>query len=216
MTDQQNKSEVGEDPAISHLYRATRIEEPDAALDVKILAEAKAVTHHQRRRWLLPLSSAAVVLLGVTLTLKLMDQAPRLPQSIDDFNYEQPAESRAIQRAEKKQAQPAPAMMMESMSAPAKEHKDKLKLQKAAPRTSAPAGGSLQGLGQMDASEAFESNQQDLPAVEIMDDPAEWLAHIQMVLDRGERNRAVQELKAFIATYPEYPLPESLQRPDLD
>ena len=141
MIDRQTKPEPDEDSAISIHYRTIRREEPNAELDAKILAKAKAAAHRRRRRWLLPVSSAAVVLLGLTLTLKLVDQAPRLPQTYEDFGTELPAEAEVVRRTEKKRAPPVPAMMMDSKSGHVKEE---IKLQKSAPVHSVPLGSTLE------------------------------------------------------------------------
>ena len=214
MTDRQKKPEDSDDPAISRLYRATRDAEPGAALEARILAEARAAAHHRHRRWLLPVSSAAVVLLGLTLTLKLQDQAPRLPQTLEDFSAEMPAESPAVRRAEKKLASPAPGMMRESD--PGGIEENRLQLQKSAPEGSVTTGSSFDAMRERDEAEISEHDVKALQADEVVEDPAAWLERIQNSLRRGERSKAIQELKAFSSRYPEYPIPEKLQALDPD
>jgi hypothetical protein len=215
VTDQQKKPEDGEDPAISSLYRATRIEEPSAELDAKILAEAKAVTQHRHRRWLLPVSSAAVVLLGVTLTLQLQDQVSRLPQTLEDFGAEIPAEMQADQRAAKKQVvPPAPALMMEPSSKRIEE--GRAKLQKSAPGRSVTADSAFESLRERDEAEVLENSDQNQQAIELVENPAVWLQRIQNYLHEEDRSKAIAELKAFKSRYPDYPLSERLQTLELD
>lgn len=214
MTDNQIKPDPDEDSGISTLYQATRHEVPSAELDAKILAEAQVVARGRRRRWLVPLSSAAVVLLGLTFTLRLVDQAPRLPQTGEDFSTELPAEIEVIPRAEKKQVLPKPAMMMDSLPGRAKE--EGVKLRKAAPRSSVPSPNKVETFGDMDLYEALESDNQALKSVEMEDTPADWLARIEMYLDKGDRAKAIQELKAFMFRYPDYSLPKALEELDLD
>ncbi len=196
MTDQQKKPEDGEDPAISSLYRATRIEEPSAELDAKILAEAKVVTQHRHRRWLLPVSSAAVILLGVTLTLQLQDQVPRLPQTLEDFSAEMPAEMQADQRAAKKQvAPPAPALMMEPSSKRIEE--GRAKLQKSAPGRSVTADSAFESLRERDEAEVLEYSDQNQQAIELVENPAVWLQRIQNYLHEEDRTQGDSGIKGI-------------------
>lgn len=64
------------DPAISELYRRSRRPEPAAATDNAILDRARREVRRRRNRWLLPLSTAALVVMGLTLTLRMVDQQP--------------------------------------------------------------------------------------------------------------------------------------------
>jgi len=59
------------DPAISDLYRKTGDIAPPASLDEAVLASARRATRQRRQRWILPLSTAAVLMLGITVLLKL-------------------------------------------------------------------------------------------------------------------------------------------------
>jgi len=69
------------DPLLSQAYRAAEHPEPPAALDARILAAARqAVAAPRRRRpwfaWAVPLSTAAVLVVGVSLILKEYREAP--------------------------------------------------------------------------------------------------------------------------------------------
>ncbi len=72
-----------EDAKISERYRALGREEPGAALDTAILAAARRAVRSRPggartglRRWTLPVSVAAVVVLSVTVTLQLQRERP--------------------------------------------------------------------------------------------------------------------------------------------
>jgi hypothetical protein len=61
------------DPGLGELYRRTRIEQPPAALDKRILDSARRQTAGRRQRLLIPLASAALVLIGLSLTLRVLE-----------------------------------------------------------------------------------------------------------------------------------------------
>jgi hypothetical protein len=70
------------DPGVSAAYRSLSAEEPPRALDEAILAAARrpriSPARTWTRRWALPLSLAAVVLLSVTVTLQMQLEQPGL------------------------------------------------------------------------------------------------------------------------------------------
>ena len=69
-----------EDDKVAERYRALGREEPPPALDAKILAAARRETHLRRtpRRWVLPLSLAALLVLSVSVTLQMQHERPDL------------------------------------------------------------------------------------------------------------------------------------------
>jgi resuscitation-promoting factor RpfA len=70
------------DPQLSEAYRAADHPEPSPALDARILDAARqAVAPNPRRRptwrnWAVPLSTTAVLVLGITLLFKMQREAP--------------------------------------------------------------------------------------------------------------------------------------------
>ncbi|MDJ0807163.1 MAG: hypothetical protein QNJ78_10060 [Gammaproteobacteria bacterium] len=211
MSDRQNRPDSRKDAAISDLYRTTRKEEPAGRLDAMILARAEVATQRRRRRWWLPVSSAAVLLLGVTLTLQLMEQAPRLPQSLEEVEADRPVEAEAARPIKKKQisSDSAPAMMMDSLFKADSEARGRR--QEEAPLPPLPSREALQGVGPKAESKLLEAETLDLGIAQEDRDPAAWLAYIQTLLDQGDETTAVQELEAFSARYPEHPIPAKLQ-----
>ncbi len=69
-----------EDDKLAERYRALGSEQPPPALDAKILAAARRETHLRRapRRWVLPLSLAALLVLSVSVTLQMQHERPDL------------------------------------------------------------------------------------------------------------------------------------------
>lgn len=64
--------------SVSRRYRELGAEEPPRALDDAILAAARTPARFSSRRWAVPLSLAAVVVLSVTVTLNLQHEAPEI------------------------------------------------------------------------------------------------------------------------------------------
>lgn len=69
------------DTELSQAYREAKHPEPSAALDARILAAAQAAVAPQRRRpawfsWAVPLSTMAVLVLGISLLFRMQLEAP--------------------------------------------------------------------------------------------------------------------------------------------
>jgi hypothetical protein len=69
------------DTELSQAYREAKHPEPSAALDANILAAAQAAVAPQRRRpawfgWAVPLSTTAVLVLGISLLFRMQLEAP--------------------------------------------------------------------------------------------------------------------------------------------
>jgi hypothetical protein len=69
------------DTELSQAYREAKHPEPSAALDARILAAAQAAVAPQRRRpawfsWAVPLSTTAVLVLGISLLFRMQLEAP--------------------------------------------------------------------------------------------------------------------------------------------
>ncbi len=79
-----------EDPELSERYRALGREEPPRELDAKILAAARA--RSGLRRWVLPLSVAAVIVLSVTVTLEMQRERAQ-PENRIETQQERKIES---------------------------------------------------------------------------------------------------------------------------
>lgn len=224
MTDKHNNQgdEAVNEPDITALYRSTRSEEPSASLDGHILAEARLSARRRRNRWLLPLSSAAVVMLGLTLTLKLLDQEPTLP-SVDDFAVDEAAEVKSIPQrsmAEKKQKALTPGKVEMGVSSTMEEQDAELRLRKMAPAEELPRPAAVgraavplpQGVRAL--AEDEQPLRQESESVNNMSamEPELWLEHIIEMVDTENIDEAVAELKRFRASYPDYSIPEELRQ----
>jgi hypothetical protein len=80
ITERVNQDRAQDDRSLSALYRRTRSEQPSAALDEAIRQQSRRRVGRIRRLWLVPLSTAAVLVLGISLTLKVVNfHDPRGP-----------------------------------------------------------------------------------------------------------------------------------------
>lgn len=77
MDEQDKRPDSMRDSALAALYRGLPREEPPAALDAAILAAARSsVAAHHSRRWGVPVSLAAVLVLSVAVTLRISEERP--------------------------------------------------------------------------------------------------------------------------------------------
>jgi len=222
VTDEHHNPASGQDPDITRLYRASRSEEPSSALDERILGQARLAARHNRRRWLVPLSSAAVVLLGLTLTLQLMEHEPGL-SDIDGYLTEEAPKSEAVEapapemkQLEKKQKSARPVLQ-----APAQgmERKDSLRSREMAPAEydAAPAAsGTLipESIMEKTLPSRMMAEPVASPAVDRavpVEAPEEWLARIMSLNDEGETQNAIEEMARFRQHYPDHPVPDTLK-----
>lgn len=202
------------DPRLSKLYRSTRNAEPGAALDERVLAQARRAARNKRRRWLLPLSTAAVVMVGLTVTLKMVDQEKHLP-TVDDFAVEQEAPARmqerapaAVQPQSQKPAAPPPELKKEkrlrvapaeAKSAPEPSHAKPM----SAPEVFDTTGIAEEGLAPL-REEAVMGVQGA--------GPEQWLQAIEQLVEENRLEQAKSALLKFRQAWPDYPIPEKLQK----
>jgi len=104
-------AETDRDDRVTQAYRALGGEEPPRALDATILAASR----HRPARWRVPLSIAAVLVLAVGVTLRMLPPKPDAesvalaPQVIQTPRPAAPVAEVARAKADKAPAAPAPA-----------------------------------------------------------------------------------------------------------
>ncbi|MES9833744.1 MAG: hypothetical protein ABW139_16025 [Candidatus Thiodiazotropha sp. DIVDIV] len=205
-----NKShKLTDDPQLSALYHSGRKEQPTEVTDQLILNEARKVTSRRRSRWIVPLSSAALLLLGVGLTLPLIElpyessqefEKPTLP--IQD-SY--PEEDLYLKKAPAPAAQASAPALPKSLrerstsadSSPATRRQALAPKMKSSP-TTAPEG----------MSEA-EVQSFDAKGVELT--PDVWLNQIEVLIQSNQHQSAKHQLQQFRTRYPDYPLPDAVE-----
>ncbi|MCU7808319.1 MAG: hypothetical protein KZQ73_10690 [Candidatus Thiodiazotropha sp. (ex Semelilucina semeliformis)] len=213
MTQQDQQRNPTDDRQLSELYRASRNEQPAAELDAAILAQAHAQARSRRRRWMLPLSTAAVILLGTSLTLTLVQPpvSTQLPDEKTDVMSE------ALEEMTPKASSPpaaAPAMKRQAV-APAGEP-PVLELQSAMPSRAEMDADVLAPMERR-ASEmkreksSFGQAMAEKEAIEVLRTPEAWINDMHSLLRDGEVDALEQELAAFREHYPDTPLPPELE-----
>ncbi len=203
-----------EDEGLSALYRQGRGVEPPEHLDRAILATSREAVKARPRvpfsgGWPIPLSMAAVLLITVLLVPAMRDQAERRPGG--DVQSEAPAvpgpaETKSEPRAGAEV--PRPAARSEPM----------LPLMRRRMEAREPAAGGLEGRSLGESAPAIagpRAKRAPAPAAEDRGDfsgrpPDRWLAYIRRLMGEARSEEAARELKAFLETYPGYPVDQGL------
>ena len=232
---------------LSELYQQAPAAEPSLELNERILAMARAETRVRRlpgrrlRRWSLPLSLAAVLVLAVSLVPLLQQQLPdtlptRSTTSDSEVSRErerrqtpaapaQPqmlAPSEAITADTPKMApaplptgsvvNQAPAARESAAEAPAPLSDAAEADRSAAPVASTPAPSEPAAM-EAPADAAPPALMSEPPArTAVFSDPERWLTWIRLLYRQGRNAEAEAELTAFRRQFPDYPL-DSLDRP---
>ena len=197
MSGERSSDQLPDDPSLSALYRRTRQERPTAELDQAVMQEARRALSRRRVRWWLPLSTAAVILLGVSLTLNQME-----PPGYPEPDVEMTKESQPSAAVPAPATEIAPKKMMKSAPAPG--------LQQAVPaRQRFEADGMLFDTPmQMEMEEAASATQAD-DARQLVP-PARQVSEMLELLRQGDSQELLKVLRVFRASHPDYPLPEAL------
>jgi hypothetical protein len=224
--ERDSQESMPEDPRLSALYRRTRIETSPADLDKTIRGAARRVAQRRRYRWILPLSSAAVVLLGLSLTLKLGELARPPEEAILSEKEEADVKSEStftLDGAEPETLAPmSPSPLVKKL--PPLDDDTAIHMRK---RSTTPtqeyARGERHGLIQDQAATigaAAPSRAQAAPqeasasefgsAIGLDSDPTSWLRHIRDLVAQGRTDDAAAQLAEFRTGYPNHPLPDDL------
>ena len=180
-----------EDPELSERYRALGREEPPQSLDAKILAAARA--RPGLRRWAVPLSVAAVIILSVTVTLEMQRERAQ-PEKRIEAPQESKIETQTAPVATP-MAPPAPPAgpvvdkltSAQTAGRPSRESADRERFERAAPA-------------------AAEERARQLEAAES---PERWLERIAELRRAGRDDEADRLLAEFRRRFPDYRIPEA-------
>ncbi|MCG8489396.1 MAG: hypothetical protein MI756_18155 [Chromatiales bacterium] len=197
-----------EDSELNRLYRSGRHEAPSDALDQAVLSEARRATAKYRNRWIVPLSSAALILLGIGLSLPLIDldiydehqhmPAPA-PQAESIYESDQALQKPALPTAP---ASGAVELRNQAVPAPQADLAAPPRMEQRAKAKRAPEREPLREVPEA-VLQSIDREQSDLT-------PELWLAEIEALIASGQDQAARHSLNGFMSTYPDYPLPESL------
>jgi hypothetical protein len=215
-------AETDRDAKLAQAYRALGAEEPPRALDEAILAAARA----RPARWRVPLSIAAVLVLAVGVTLRMLPRQPDAesvalaPQVIRTPRPAAPPAEQVdkLERSAPRAAAPMPpeavaargdaatgapaAAGARAAAEEARELKDSAAANAAAePRASRPATAAAPAPRALAAAKLAE------PAT-----PEAWLERIAELKKQGREREAEESLAEFKKRYPGYKIPEALTR----
>ena len=186
-----------DDDRISDLYRQSASEQPPAHVDEAILAASRKAVSPKRSvapfsgRWQLPVSLAAVVVVAVLLV-------PLLQQESSESELPVPA---AVSPRDTAVSAP-PALMRQNVAEPKKR---KARLEK----DTAPAREESEKLEAVLAEDALSVGQ--ARSAFVAEAPDQWLKRIEVLIEKGNEQAAVAELREFVRQNPEYPLPPELE-----
>ncbi len=181
------------------LYRATRDQAPSTSIDATILSHARPAARRRRyRRWA-PLSGAAVLLLGLSLTLQIVDlEGPADTAAPAPQRSTVPAAPAAPQTVTRPAPAAAAAAAAKAIGSAARDEK----LSFDAPEMAMPM---IDGRKRVPLSTTTNDAQTPADA-----DPAWELARIRQLIQRGDRENAKIALGEFRKRYPHYPIPQDV------
>lgn len=207
------------DEAVSRRYRELGAEEPPRALDDAILAAARRPARNWSRRWSVPLSLAAVVVLSVTVTLNVQREAPERVTAEARKQTPKTVEPAAAPEAPRAPSQPdalrqkpfaaAPPAVAEATPAPP-------------PGSPAPAIASRaerdSAAGALSAPrEAREDQAADRARVapmakrmQVQETPEQELERIAQLRKGGQHDEADKALAEFRKRLPDYKIPDAM------
>ena len=195
------------DPQVQRLYRMHATQEPSSASDRLILDAARRAcepsrTHSTWRRWILPLSAAATVVVAISIVSQIDLRHTRT--SIDQVANSDSAKSERID---------PPALASQtgvdgqgSAGIAAKASADRSGERKLAATAAAPASAPVPA----ESTRAFGSSQGR--ATSAFPTPGDWIERIRALRKEGKEAESARQLEEFRAAYPGYVLPEDLSR----
>lgn len=203
------------DEQVSQAYQSLGKETTPTALDEHILAAARREVNSRpqqtsfSRRWAVPVSVAAVIVLSVSLFT--MHQVPTpmetAPATIDSPAAPPMEEQEA--RSDSVETKQETLMKQRSMAKPTKS--DAPQAEHLNDKDSAVSGAIM-----LEAAPALEKEQAITSAPARISDNAvpieQQLATIQQLLKEGKREEALSALKAFQERHPDYPLSNDLKK----
>jgi hypothetical protein len=213
------------DERVSAAYRGLGREEPPAGLDAAILAAAR----RPRRRWAVPVSIAAVVVLAVGVTLRVQLEQPEeaQPVAMAPRVLQAPATPPvALSEVKKERRAPAAAAPAPAAEEPA------LRMRQAPARDSVALGarGTDARAGAADETPRQEVQGTIAPAAPAVagrleyrpaplgaqlagkpETPEEWLERIARLRAEGKDREADESLAEFKRRFPDYEIPEKMR-----
>jgi hypothetical protein len=229
-------AEADRDQKVTQAYRALGAEEPPRALDEAILAASR----RSRVRWRVPLSIAAVLVLAVGVTLRMLPPQPDAesvalaPQVIQTprpasvpaeppakpaldavrSTAEPPRPDIGVARSDAGAPAPAPAAAESAPRLGAMNASTASRREAAAAAPAAPRAADEARRESVAGAPAGASAR--VPAAAKLSEPAltpeAWLERIAEMRKQGREREAQESLAEFKKRYPDYKIPEALTR----
>ncbi|HLX80590.1 MAG TPA: hypothetical protein VKS43_08395 [Burkholderiales bacterium] len=200
---------MSDDLKVSQRYRELGTEEPPRALDDAILAASRRQTGFPARpwtrRWAVPLSLAAVVVLSVTVTLRIQHEQPGIEVPAPQAKQTAPATSAppapaAEAQPRVKQERPRKPVARREPGPFPPAAQDRLAADKASVAAPAPA-----------AAPAAAAQMQTQRAKAVTDTPERELERIAGLRHLGMHGEADKALAEFHRRFPDYDIPEAMR-----
>lgn len=199
-------AETERDERVSAGYRALGGEEPPRALDEAILAAAR----RSPTRWRVPLSVAAVLVLAVGVTLRMLPQRPDAesvalaPQVMETPRPAAPARAAAREQAKPNAGAKASSEVAAVDAIAESRARSDIAAKPGSRALAAPAPTAAGGIAQAPMRSEVAAK---LAKIELT--PEAWLARIAELRKEGRRREADESLAEFRKRYPDYKIPEA-------
>jgi hypothetical protein len=204
---------------IGSLYRATRQETSPPHLDRAILAAARRAVRRRRFRWVVPASSAALVLLGLSLSYRFLEDLARLeapealaPANLDETLAPRQTDGRARQRPPESAARSAPAAASDALRQPAGPPASRgTEDFPSEPEARPPVPVKPEAQKRYRVLQPSISRPKEAEEASPARSPDEWLRQIRVYKDAGDLDAARNLLRAFLQQFPEAETPRDLR-----
>lgn len=212
-----------QDAQVSARYRELAREEPPARLDAAILGAARArAARPGLRRWAVPVSLAAVLVLSVIVTTRIHQEAPDLESGAPAAgepaarsatpSAPAPAEAKPAARADaaprSMQKREVVPFVAPPAAAPAPAPAAEAEAARPAARSAAGAAPAAAVAGSV--AEPMAARDRSGRA-EFEESPQRWLEHIARLRGEGRDAQADESLDRFRRRYPDYKIPEEMR-----
>lgn len=199
------------DAQVSARYRELAREEPPARLDAAILGAARARTARPGlRRWAVPVSLAAVLVLSVLVTTRIHEEAPDLESATPSAPA--PAEAKPAARTDaaprSMQKREVVPFVAPPAAAPAPAPAAEAEAVRPAARSAAGAAPAAAVAGSV--AEAMATRDRSGRA-ESEESPEKWLERIARLRSEGRDAEADESLDRFRRRHPDYKIPEEMR-----
>jgi hypothetical protein len=225
-----------EDPRVSAHYRSLGDEQPPEALDAAILAASRRAVgagprRSPMRRWALPVSIAAVVVLTMSVVVRIEVERPELEKAAPVPVTPQVLEQKAMPRADQNEAGSLEKRAVESAAQPKAKASAAPERPAAAARQFVPepppagapasaesaAQSNLGGAGARAPASAAPAPaapaaSEAQSAGKTVESPRAWLERIARLRREGHVKEADESLAEFRKRYPDYEIPKDLRQ----